>query len=209
MITDYSLYFVADADLAAGRDLVVLIEAAVRGGATVVQLRAKSLDFGAFAELGRRAAAALEKLGVPLIVNDRVDVALACRAGVHLGQDDASPALARRAMPAGTVIGVSANTPEEAREGERLGADYIGAGPVFATASKATALPLLGPEGVRRIKDSVGLPVVAIGGITEANAGRMREAGADGIAVISAILGAADAEAAARRLKTSFLGPTP
>ncbi len=210
MITDYSLYFVADADFAAGRDLLPLIEAAVRGGATVVQLRAKNRSFNDFVDLGRQAAAVLKRLGVPLLINDRVDVALACRAeGVHLGQEDVPPAMARRALAEGTVIGVSAKTPDEAREAERQGADYIGAGPVFVTASKAIDLPVIGPDGVRRIKAAIRVPVVAIGGITEGNAGELRAAGADGIAVISAILGAADPEAAARRLKSSFLGAGP
>jgi len=210
MITDYSLYFVADADFAAGRDLAPIIEAAVRGGVTVIQIRAKNRSFKDFVDLGRRAAAVLKKLGVPLLINDRVDVALACRAeGVHLGQEDVPPALARRALAEGTVIGVSANTPEEAHEAERQGADYIGAGPVFATASKATDLPIIGPEGVRRIKAAIRIPVVAIGGITEGNARELRAAGADGIAVISAILGAADPETAARRLKSSFQGLAP
>ena len=210
MITDYSLYFVADVDFAAGRALEPFIEAAVRGGATVVQLRAKNRSFRDFVDLGRRAAVIVKGLGVPLLINDRVDVDLACRAeGVHLGREDVPPAAARRALAAGTVIGVSANTPEEAREAERQGADYIGAGPVFPTCSKATDLPMIGLEGVRRIKAAVRLPVVAIGGITEANAGQLRQAGADGIAVISAILGAADPETAARRLKLNFRGLAP
>jgi thiamine-phosphate pyrophosphorylase len=210
MPIDYTLYFVADADFASGRDLVPIIEAAVRGGATVVQLRAKDHPFQAFIELGRRAAAALKKRRIPLLINDRVDIALACAAaGVHLGQEDMPPALARKALGKGRLIGISVHTPEEALEAERQGADYVGAGPAYATTTIATGLPVLGPEGIRRIKDAVRLPVVAIGGITDRNARAVREVGADGVAVVSAILGAADPEKAARLIKKSFRGPVP
>jgi thiamine-phosphate pyrophosphorylase len=202
MSTDYSLYLVADADYVEGRDLVVLIEAAVRGGATIVQLRAKSLPFSDFLELGRRAVPVLKKHHVPLIINDRADVALACgAAGVHIGQDDMPLAVVRKVLAGGMLIGISVNTPEEARDAERQGADYVGVGPVYETSTKTTDLPALGPEGVRRIKARVAIPIVAIGGITHENVRAVREAGADGIAVVSAILGAADAYKAARRLK--------
>lgn len=207
---DYSLYLVADAEFAAGRDLVPIIEAAVRGGVTVVQIRAKDLPFGDFLELGRRAAAVLKKKHVPLLINDRVDIALACGAsGVHLGQDDMPLALARRVLAKGTVIGISVRTPEEALEAERQGADYVGAGPVYTTLTKTSDLPVIGLEGVRRIKSNIHIPVVAIGGITDENARAVREAGADAIAVISAILGAEDVERAARRLKRSIGTPFP
>jgi thiamine-phosphate pyrophosphorylase len=210
VMIDYSLYLVADAGFVSGRDLVTLVEEAVRGGVTVVQLRAKHLPYPEFLELGRRLASVLRKRRVPLIVNDRADVALACGAdGVHLGQEDMPLALVRRVMGKGTLFGVSVHTPEEAREAERLGADYVGAGPAYATASKATDLPPIGPEGIRRIKASVTIPVVAIGGITAENARALREAGADGIAVVSAILGATDARRAARGLKREISGDCP
>jgi thiamine-phosphate pyrophosphorylase len=202
MMVDYSLYLIADADYAAGRDLVPLIEAGVAGGVTIVQLRAKSLPFLDFLALGRRVAPVLKHHRIPLIINDRADVAMSCgAAGVHLGQDDLPLAVARRVMGERMIIGVSVNTADEAREAERLGADYVGAGPAFETATKATDLPVLGPEGLRLIKQTVRIPVVAIGGITDRNAGLVREAGADGIAVVSAILGAPDPREAARRLK--------
>jgi thiamine-phosphate diphosphorylase len=210
MASDYSLYFIADAEFASGRDLVPVIEAAVKGGATIVQLRAKDYPFRAFTELGRRVSAVLKKHRIPFLINDRVDVALACgAAGVHLGQGDMPAALARRALGKNSLIGISVNTPEEAQEAESQGADYVGAGPAYATTTVRTGLPVLGPEGIRRIKEAVHIPVVAIGGITELNARAAREAGADGVAVISAILGAADPETAARRLKRSFRGPAP
>jgi len=199
---DYSLYLVADAEFASGRDLVPLIEAAVRGGVTVVQLRAKGYPYSDFLDLGRRTAAVLRKRRIPLLINDRVDVAMSCRAaGVHLGQDDMPLAFVRRVLAKGTVIGISVNTPEEAMEAERRGADYVGAGPVYPTATKMTDLPVLGPEGIRRIKAGLRIPLVAIGGITEENVRAVREAGADGIAVASAILGGPDPQKAARGLK--------
>lgn len=205
MAVDYSLYLVADADYAAGRDLAALVRAAVAGGVTVVQLRAKGLAGRALVELGYELRRALAATGVPLLVNDRVDVAIACgAAGVHLGQEDMPVRLARALLgPEGTV-GVSVNTPEEARRAETEGADYVGAGPAFATATKATDLPVLGPEGIGRIKGAVRIPVVAIGGIGPDNAAGLARAGADGIAVVSAVLGAPDARLAAEALRREF-----
>ena len=205
MAVDYTLCLVADADCARGRDLLDLVEAAVEGGATVVQLRAKTLSTRRFLELGRRAAGRLAKLAVPLIINDRVDVALACgAAGVHLGQDDMPAAAARGILGSAKLIGISVNTVEEARAAEAAGVDYLGAGPAFATATKDTGLSVLGPECVRDIKRAVRIPVVAIGGVATGNAASLAEAGADGIAVISAILRAPDARRAAEELRRSF-----
>jgi len=202
---DYSLYLVADAGYVAGRDLAGLVEAAVAGGVTIVQLRAKSLAGGAFIELATEIAGRLAAVGVPFLVNDRLDVALACgAAGVHLGQEDVPVAAARRLLGPGAVIGVSVNTAEEAGRAEREGADYVGAGPAYATATKETALAILGPEGISRIVRTTGLPVVAIGGIGAANASELARAGAAGIAVVSAILGAPDAGCAAAELKMAF-----
>ena len=205
MAIDYSLYLVADAGYAAGRDLAGLVEAAVDGGVTIVQLRAKRLGGAAFAALASDVAARLDRRGVPLLINDRVDIALACgAAGVHLGQDDLPVAAARRLLGPRGIIGVSVNTAEEARRAERDGADYVGAGPAFATSTKQTELAVLGPAGIGRIKAAVRLPVVAIGGIGAAGAAEMAAAGADGVAVVSAILGAPDARRAAEELKRTF-----
>jgi thiamine-phosphate pyrophosphorylase len=207
MPLDYSLYLVADADYAAGRDLAGLVDAAVDGGVTVVQLRAKSLDKPAVIVLAAEMARRLGPKGVPLLVNDHPDVAKACgAAGVHLGQEDMPVALARRLLGPEALIGVSVNTPEEARRAEREGADYVGAAPAYVTSTKELALAVLGPDGVGRIKRATGLPVVAIGGIAAANAFEMAQAGADGIAVISAILGAPDARKAAEALLAAFKG---
>jgi thiamine-phosphate pyrophosphorylase len=205
MHLDYSLYLVADADFAEGRDLAALVDAAVRGGASVVQLRAKSLDGRAFIGLALEISRRLTGTGVPLLVNDRVDIALACgAAGVHLGQDDMPVAAARRLLGPDAVIGISVNTPEEAVRAEREGADYVGAGPAFATSTKETPLAVLGPAGIARIKSAVRIPVVAIGGISAGNAASLAAAGADGIAVVSAILGAPDPARAAEELARIF-----
>ena len=205
MGVDYSLYLVADADYAAGRDLPGLVEAAVDGGVTIVQLRAKGLGRDAFIELGLSVARRLAGRRVPLLVNDDLDVARACgAAGVHLGQEDMPVPEARRLLGSGAVIGLSVNTAEEAVGAERDGADYVGAGPAFATSTKPTDLPVLGPEGIGTIARATRLPVVAIGGIGAANAVRLADAGARGIAVVSAIMGAPDARRAAEDLIRAF-----
>ncbi len=205
MPIDFSVYLVADAEFAAGRDLLGLIGEAVRGGVTVVQLRGKNLSSRDLLELGLRAADLLARVGVPLLINDRVDIALACGAtGVHLGQEDMPVQEARRILGPDRLIGVSVNTVQESLRAEQEGADYVGAGPVHVTATKATALAVLGPEGIGRIKRAVRIPVVAIGGIGTANAAALAAAGADGIAVVSAILGAPDARRAAEDLKQAF-----
>jgi thiamine-phosphate pyrophosphorylase len=205
MPIDFSIYLVADAEFVAGRDLIGLIGEAVRGGVTIVQLRGKNLSSRDLLELGLKTADLLARTGVPLLVNDRVDIALACgAAGVHLGQEDLPVDQARRILGPDRVIGVSVNTPEEALRAERDGADYVGAGPAYATATKETALAVLGPEGIGRIKRAVRIPVVAIGGIGTANAAALAAADADGVAVISAILAAPDARRAAADLKKAF-----
>jgi len=190
---DWSLYLVADTDYAAGRDLVRIVREAVQGGVTAVQLRAKGLDTHAFLDLAVRLKTALKGRSVPLIINDRVDIALACGAeGVHLGQDDMPVTAARKLLGKAKIIGLSVNTMKEAREAERLGAGYIGLGPVFATTSKETELPVLGAAGVRRFRARIKIPIIGIGGINLGNAAEVIESGAEGVAVISAILGATD-----------------
>jgi thiamine-phosphate pyrophosphorylase len=209
---DWTLYLVADVDYAAERDIVSLVEDAIRGGVTTVQLRAKGLGTREFLRLATRMAAVLKRRDVPLIINDRVDVALACGAdGVHLGQDDMPPDKARKLVGGSKVIGVSVNTPKEAREAERLGADYVGLGPIYATATKDTDLPVLGSDGIRRMRDKIGIPIVAIGGINAGNAAEVMKSGAAGVAVVSAILDAQDVRRAAANLKkaVSISSATP
>jgi len=206
---DWRLCLVADTAYSRGRDLLDLMMTSVEAGATLVQLRAKNLSDREFLELCLAARTKLDQGGVPLIVNDRVDIALAGQAsGVHLGQDDMPLQAARAILGRGRIIGISASTVEEARRAEHGGADYIGVGPVFNTASKDYETPPLGLEGLNRIRRSVRIPILAIGGITAANARQVLESGADGLAVISAILGARDAASATVELLKSFVPRT-
>ena len=197
---DWSVYVLTDSRRCRG-PLEACVEAALRGGATAVQLREKELATRQLVELAERLLAVTRRFGVPLIVNDRVDVALAVGAdGVHLGTDDMPLDRARRLLGPDRVLGASVESPEEAVQAERAGADYLGVGPIFATATKADAGEPQGPQLLRRIRPVTRLPLVAISGITADNAGEAIRAGADGVAVISAVMGAADVEAATRRL---------
>jgi len=198
----YVLYLVTDAGLSRGRSHLRIVETAMRGGVTIVQYREKSASTRRMIEEAAELCRLCRAAGVPFIVNDRIDVALAIDAdGVHIGQDDMPAALARRILGRGKILGVSAGSVEEAREAFDDGADYIGASPVFSTPTKPDAPSPLGIEGLRRMTQAVEIPVVAIGGITEDNAAAMMEAGAAGIAVVSAIVASEDVEAAARALR--------
>ena len=200
---DLGLYLVIGSqDVAPGR-LEATLRAALAGGVTLVQLREKQADGETAVALGKRMKDILDPLGVPLIVNDDVAAAKALGAGVHLGQDDLPAAEARAALGADAIIGVSAGTPEEARRVDRSLVDYLGIGPVFATATKSDAGAAIGPEGIRRVLEIAPLPAVAIGGISAKNAGDCVRGGAEGVAVVSAICGAADPEAAARELRAA------
>ncbi len=175
--------------------------AAIAGGATVVQLREKELSTSEFLSTAARTLLVVRAAAVPLIINDRVDVALASDAdGVHLGPDDLPLAAARGLLGPHKIIGFSAGTETEAVEAERGGADYLGVGSVFGTASKADAGEPIGLETLRRIVRAVGIPVVAIGGVTHANAAQAIKSGAAGVAVIAAVLADSDITAATRRL---------
>jgi thiamine-phosphate pyrophosphorylase len=189
------LMLVTDDRLLAGHDPVDLARQAVRGGVTAVQLRLKAMPPRELLILARRLHDALE---VPVIVNDRPDVAAAAGLGVHLGPDDLAVELAKRIMPAGTLIGASVGSGDEA--GGALDADYWGVGPWRATDTKADAGSSLGAEGFRRIVAlSGGRPCLAIGGVRPEDVPAVLAAGGAGVAVVSGILGAADIEAAARR----------
>lgn len=194
------LHLVTDSALCGERGVLAVVEAAVRGGARVVQLREKTLATRAFVERARALKALLQPLGVPLIINDRLDVALACGAdGVHVGQEDLSPRDMRRWLPDG-LIGLSIERLAQLDAAERLPVDYYGASPVFATATKADAAPSLGLDGLRALRARTARPLVAIGGIGEHNAAQVVAAGADALAVVSALCAAPDPEHAARRL---------
>ena len=198
----FSLYLVTDRALARGRSSADVVREAVAGGVTCVQLREKNCGTREFMEEARAVRAATRALGVPLIVNDRVDVALAIGAdGVHLGQQDMAIADARRLGPPGWIIGVSAETVADAVRADKEGADYIGVSPVFATPTKIDTAPPLGLSGLRQMRAATKIPLVAIGGIHAGNARDVIRAGADGLAVVSAIVAANDPCAAAAQLR--------
>ncbi|GBD29334.1 Thiamine-phosphate synthase [bacterium HR32] len=185
-----------------GRSHEDVAQAAVAGGATALQLRDKESAGRALVATARRLVALANPAGVPVVVNDRVDVALAAGAdGVHVGEDDLPVADARRLLGPERIVGASAGTVEEARRAEQEGADYLGVGPVFPTATKADAGEAIGLDGLRKIVAAVRVPVVGIGGITVENAAQVVLAGAAGVAVVSAVAGADDMVEATRRLR--------
>ena len=194
------LYAVTDRAWTGGQPLARQVEAALQNWATCLQLREKALDPAAFREEARQMALLCGRYGVPLIINDNVEVALACgAAGVHLGQQDMPIAQARRMAGPDLILGASAHTVQEALEAQAAGADYLGVGAVFSTSTKADASPL--PlTTLREICAAVSIPVVAIGGITETNLLQLTGCGAAGVAVVSAIFGALDPGAATARL---------
>jgi thiamine-phosphate pyrophosphorylase len=197
---DLSLYLVTDPEMTARRGVVETVAAAVAGGVTIVQLRDKTGPARALAEAGQALLKLLRPLGVPLLVNDRLDVAYAIGAdGVHVGQDDLPPALARTLLGAQAIIGLSLTDDDQLATADDA-VDYVGLGPIFATGTKSDAAPALGETAFAAIRRRISLPVVAIGGITVENTARTIAAGADGIAVVSAICAAADPQAAARAL---------
>jgi len=199
---DLSVYVITSTALAAPRSVFDVVRAALRGGATVVQLREKELSTRELIEMAQALLQVTRPAGVPLIVNDRVDVALAVDAdGVHVGQEDMPAGLARRLIGPGKILGVSAETVEQALLAQRDGADYLGVGDVYGTATKPDAGPPIGLEGLRRVAEAVRIPVVGIGGITPRNAADVVAHGAEGVAVISAVFGAPDPEEATRRLR--------
>jgi thiamine-phosphate pyrophosphorylase len=202
---DWSLCFIADSEAAAGKNILQLLADAGEGGATIVQLRGKRWTSREFLDMGLKAVRLLRSKKIPLIINDRVDIALACEAdGVHLGQDDMPLPYARKILGKNRIIGISVARPEEAEAAEKGGADYIGAGPVFGTLSKRDLGPLLGLAGLRAIRQKVKVPILAIGGITPFNVADVISAGADGVAVISAIASAADPKKAATEIIESI-----
>ena len=199
---DYSLYLVTDSGLAMGRPLPDIVRAAIEGGVTCVQVREKDLPARAYMDRLLAVRPLLRERGIPLFVNDRVDIALAMEAdGVYLGQTDMPLRMARRIAAGRLIVGVSCETVQDAVDAERGGADYVSVSPVFPTPTKTDTAAALGVGGVRAIRGAVRLPVVAIGGINGTNAGDIIRAGADGICVVSAVLSAPDPCAAAAALR--------
>ena len=195
------VYLVTDRSLTRGRPLAQVVEAAVRGGATCVQLREKDLDTDDFLAQAVMLQRLLAPLGIPLVINDNLEVALACgAAGVHLGQGDLSPEQARELLPPEVFIGWSVETAADVARSASMPVDYLGVSPVFATPTKTDTKTPWGLAGVRQVRAMTALPLVAIGGIHTGNAGDVLRAGADGLAVVSAICAADDPAAAAREL---------
>ncbi len=202
---DWSLYLVTDRRLSQPRSTEDIVRAALRGGVTAVQLRDKECSTREFVELAGALKAILAPAGVPLIINDRVDVALASgAAGVHLGQSDMDCRDARRLLGPDAIIGLSVETPEQAGGAASLDIDYLGVSPIFPTATKTDTAPAWGIEGLAALRRVSKQTLVAIGGINRENAGAVVRAGADGIAVVSAICGAPDPEQAARDLREAI-----
>lgn len=197
------LYVLTDQAMEAGRGVPSLVAEAIKGGATAIQLRWKSGPLSEAMRIGQALRALCRDSGVLFIVNDRVDLALALGAdGVHLGVDDLPVSAARKIAGDRMIIGYSPETIDDAIVAERSGADYLGVGPIFTTTTKADAGIAVGTGHLTAIVQSVSIPVVGIGGITAVNAREVIAAGAAGVAVISAVIGARDVYAAARELRT-------
>lgn len=201
------LYVVTDDTLVPGRDHVAAARAALRGGARLIQLRDKQRDAGLLLPVAREIRDLCAGAGALFLVNDRVDLAVAAGAdGVHLGQTDLPVPEARTLLGPDRLVGVSVENVEQARLAEAQGADYLGVGAIYGSASKTDAGEAVGLEHLRRLRAAASLPIVAIGGITLERVSEVRAAGADSIAVISAVVGAPDPEAAARRLAAAWDG---
>ncbi|MCP3678331.1 MAG: thiamine phosphate synthase [Deltaproteobacteria bacterium] len=188
-MVDFQLYLITDRRGTGGRGLVDVVEMALRGGVGAVQLREKDLSARELMELGSELRKVTRRYGARFLINDRVDIALALDCdGVHLGQRGISPRDARKLLGKSALIGVSTHGIEEARRAEEDGADFITLGPVFHTPSKASYGDPIGIEQIGRVKGEVSLPIFALGGIREERVREVMDGGADGIAVISAIL---------------------
>lgn len=200
-LLDLSLYLVTDRRLAGNRPLTEVIRKSVAGGVSVVQLREKECSSREYLEL----ALSIKKIlppGIPLIINDRLDVALAAGAsGVHLGQNDLPAEAARKHLGPEAIIGLSVENPDQLQKALNLPVDYLAISPIFPTPTKTDTGPAWGLEGLARARQLTSRPLVAIGGLNENNVSEVIRAGADGVAVVSAICAAPDPEQAARRLR--------
>lgn len=198
---DLSLYLVTDRSLSLGRPLEYIVEEAVKGGVSMVQLREKNCSSKDFYRQAVAIKACLKPYHIPLIINDRLDIALACDAeGLHIGQSDLPYEVARRILGKNKIIGLSVENVQDALDANKLDVDYIGISPVFSTPTKTDTAKELGLAGIREISLLSKHPSVGIGGINPDNAGKIIQGGADGIAVVSAIMSAADPRLAASRL---------
>ncbi|QAA33650.1 thiamine phosphate synthase [Clostridium manihotivorum] len=198
---DYKLYLVTDRGVLKGRDLAAAVESAIKGGVTLVQLREKDISTLDFHKVALDVKAITRKYNIPLIINDRIDIALSVDAeGIHVGQDDMPCTVTRELIGENKIVGVSVSTLEEAIQAEKDGADYIGVGAIFPTSSKDDAKSV-SIEVLKKIKETISIPVVAIGGISSKNVSLLKPANIEGVAVISDILSKEDITKAAKELK--------
>lgn len=199
-MVDFSLYLVTDRSLCK-KDLLETIIDAVKGGVKVVQLREKDCPTRKFVDLAKKVKKLLEPFSVPLIINDRVDVAVAVDAdGVHVGQEDMHPLDVRKIVGDKMIVGLTVNSIQDVLEANKLPVDYLGAGPVFKTFTKKTTKPCLYPEGLKKLKELTDKKIVAIGGISHENVEEVVKTGVDGIAVVSAICASDNPYESAKRL---------
>lgn len=202
MAVDYSLYLITDRSFLKGRSLKSVVGEAIIGGTTIVQVREKNISTREFYKVAMEVKEVTDYYKVPLIINDRIDIAQAINAdGVHLGQDDMPLTIARRILGEDKIIGISAGTLDEALEAQRDGADYLGIGAIFYTGTKKDIDTPIGIEYLKHIYGNIYIPAVAIGGINETNFKEVLSTGVDGISVISAILSKEDVTTAAKILK--------
>ncbi len=195
------LYLVTDRDLSLGRSLEEIVEAAIKGGTNLIQLREKEASTGEFVDLAKRLMKITSSYNVPLIVNDRVDVALAAKCdGVHIGQSDMNYTDARNILGNDAIIGLSIETLEQAKEANNLDVDYIAASPVFSTPTKTDTAPAFGLDGLTKIREISRHKIVAIGGINKSNAADVISAGAHSLAIVSAICSANNPVEASKEL---------
>ena len=203
---DYTLYLVTDRQLMSCDSLTEAVEQAILGGCTMIQLREKELPSLEFYNQAVAVKQVTEKYHIPLIINDRIDIAMAVQAtGVHIGQHDLPAAAVRKVIGENMLLGVSASSIAEAIQAQQDGADYLGVGAMFPTGTKTDA-DSVSMEELQKIRAAVSLPIVVIGGINKGNAGRFKPMGIDGLAVVSAIIAQSDIKAAAAELKDLFCG---
>lgn len=203
---DYTLYLVTDRQLMSCDSMTEAVEQAILGGCTMIQLREKELSSLEFYNQAVAVKQVTDKYHIPLIINDRIDIAMAVQAtGVHIGQHDLPAAAVRKVIGENMLLGVSASSIAEAIQAQQDGADYLGVGAMFPTGTKTDA-DSVSMEELQKIRAAVSLPIVVIGGINKGNAGRFKPMGIDGLAVVSAIIAQSDINAAAAELKDLFCG---
>ena len=202
---DYTLYLVTDSGMVGDKDLIEEVKKAVEGGVTLVQLREKEICTRDFYRLALRMKEMLSGMNIPLLINDNVDIALAVDAdGVHLGDEDLPVDIARDLLGLEKIIGKSVSTADDAERAEKLGADYLGLGPVYPTTTKEGADFGLDAATIKSVVDAVSIPVVGIGGIDAENIGQVAKHPFSGVAVVSAIMAQNDPKSAARQLRQGW-----